>query len=98
MGRSMRGASHRQAAIMDRFSSMGVKAGTAKRRQVFSTPEANATSDMHRMYGNIIRVIQTAAPNSAPRESPRRPLALAVPTQAAARRPRRKGVGQGKRR
>ena len=69
-GTSMRGASHRQAAIMDRFSSTGVKAGTAKRRQVFSTPDAKAISDMHRMYGNITRVIQTAAPNSASRAAP----------------------------
>lgn|GEM_PF-4766520 len=34
---------------MDRFSRTGVNAGTAKRRQVFSTPEANAISDMQKM-------------------------------------------------
>ena len=86
-GTSMRGASHRQAAIMDRFSSTGVKAGTAKRRQVFSTPDAKAISDMHRMYGNITRVIQTAAPNSASRAAPRSPLAMADTTQGAATMP-----------
>ena len=72
---------------MDRFSSTGVKAGTAKRRQVFSTPDAKAISDMHRMYGNITRVIQTAAPNSASRAAPRSPLAMADTTQGAATMP-----------
>ena len=45
----MRGASQMQAAIMERFSSTGVNAGTAKRRQVFKTPEAKAMSDMQKM-------------------------------------------------
>ncbi len=45
----MRGASQMHAAIIDRLSSTGVKAGTAKRRQVFSTPEANAIRDMQKM-------------------------------------------------
>ncbi len=83
----MRGASQMQAPIMDRFSSTGVKAGTAKRRHVLSTPDAKAISDMQRMYGNIIRVIQTAAPNSVSRAAPRRPLAMADTTQGAATMP-----------
>ena len=49
MGTSMRGASQRQAAIIARLSSTGVKAGTANLRQVLSTPEAKATRDMQKM-------------------------------------------------
>ena len=37
------------APIIDRFRSTGVNAGTANLRQVFSTPDAKATSDMQMM-------------------------------------------------
>jgi hypothetical protein len=43
------GTPHQAAAIMARFRSTGVAAGTAKRRQVLSTPAASATSDMQPM-------------------------------------------------
>src|SRR6185369_7365101 len=55
------GAPSQAATIIDRFSSTGVEAGTAKRFQVLSTPAESATSDMKPMYGNIQRVISTAA-------------------------------------
>ena len=43
------GTSHSAAPITLRFNSTGVKAGTAKRFQVLSTPEASATIDMNPM-------------------------------------------------
>src|SRR5690625_7750366 len=72
---------------MARLSSMGVKAGMAKRLQVLSTPLAKATNDMHRMYGNIARVIQIAAENSAWRSAARMPLAIKLTTQGVAMTP-----------
>ena len=42
------------------FNSTGANAGTAKCRQVLSTPAASATSEIIRMYGNIQRVITVA--------------------------------------
>ena len=55
------GAPNQAATIMQTFSSTGVMAGMAKRFQVFNTPADSATSDMKPMYGNIQRVISTAA-------------------------------------
>ena len=55
------GAPSQAAPIIDTLSSTGVAAGTAKRRQVLSTPDDSATSDMKAMYGNIQRVMTTAA-------------------------------------
>ena len=43
------GAPHQAAAIIDRFSSTGVAAGTAKCRQVLRMPADSATSDMQAM-------------------------------------------------
>ncbi len=43
------GASSHAAAIIDRFSSTGVAAGTAKRFQVLRMPDASATIDMKPM-------------------------------------------------
>ena len=43
------GAPSQAAAIIATLSSTGVAAGTAKRRQVLSTPEDSATSDMKPM-------------------------------------------------
>ena len=43
------GAPNQAAAIIDRFSSTGVDAGTAKRFHVLSTPADSATSDMKPM-------------------------------------------------
>lgn len=43
------GAAKSAMAIIATLSSTGVKAGTAKRPQVLSTPPASATSDMNRM-------------------------------------------------
>ncbi len=45
--RANRGASQAAAAIIARFSSTGVAAGTAKRLQVFRMPADSATSDMN---------------------------------------------------
>ncbi len=61
------GASSQAAAIIARFSSTGVAAGTAKCRQVLRMPAASATSDMQAMYGNMMRVMTTA---SSKRSSP----------------------------
>ena len=72
---------------MDKLSKAGVMAGTAKCRQVFKTPEANATSDMQMMYGNMRRVIQTAASKSAAREVSAKPLAMAITTSGAPKTP-----------
>jgi hypothetical protein len=55
------GAPSQAAVIMQRFNRTGVAAGTAKRFQVFRMPAASATSDMKPMYGNIQRVMKTAA-------------------------------------
>ena len=41
------GASYRAAAIRHGFNNTGVKAGTAKRPWVFSTPAASATRDIN---------------------------------------------------
>ena len=65
MGGCTCGAASTVSAIIDTFSSTGVTAGTAKRPNVFSAPAAHATSDMHRMYGNIQRVSNVAKPNTA---------------------------------
>ncbi len=69
------GAPSHAAAIIATFSSTGVAAGTAKRRHVLRTPDDSATSDMKPIYGNIQRVMNTAA--SKPRGSCFRPLAIA---------------------
>ncbi len=47
------------------FRSAGVIAGTEKRFQVFSTPAANATSEMNAMYGKVICSILTVRSNLA---------------------------------
>src|SRR5699024_9469687 len=87
MGGSKYSSNHKLAAIIARLSSMGVKAGMAKRLQVLSTPLAKATNDMHRMYGNIARVIQIAAKNAPWRSEARMPLAIKLTTQGVARSP-----------
>ncbi len=70
---------------MQTFSNTGVDAGTAKRFQVFSTPADSATSDMKPMYGNIQRVMKTAA--SKPRGSCFNPLAIIQTNTGAAATP-----------
>src|SRR5680860_357564 len=55
MGRSNEGASHRLAAISDRFKNTGVKAGTAKRPTLFRMPPASAVNEMKKMYGKVTR-------------------------------------------
>jgi hypothetical protein len=70
---------------MQRFSSTGVAAGTAKRFQVFRMPAASATSDMKPMYGNIQRVMTTAA--SKPSGLCFSPLAMAHTSHGAANTP-----------
>ncbi len=47
--------------IRHRFSNTGVKAGTANLRQVLRMPDASATSEIRPIYGNITRVMNTAA-------------------------------------
>src|SRR5690606_36355570 len=89
MGGEKRSTSQIAEAIMARFSSTGVMAGTATRRQVLSTPEAKATSDMQTMYGNIARVIQTAELKSSARAASRMPVAMMVTTHGAAIMPSR---------
>ena len=49
------GVSTSAAPISDRFSSTGVKAGTAKRFQVLSTLPAKAVSEINSRYGNVSR-------------------------------------------
>src|SRR5699024_10022453 len=89
MGGSKYSSNHKLAAIMAKLSNMGVKAGMAKRLQGLSTPLAKATNDMHRMYGNIARVIHMAAENSAWRSAARIPLAIRLTTQGVAMTPTR---------
>src|SRR5881394_2910975 len=55
------GAPSQAAAIIATLSSTGVAAGTAKRFHVLRMPADNATIDMKPMYGNIQRVMNTAA-------------------------------------
>ena len=66
---------------MATFSSTGVAAGTAKRFQVFRMPADSATKDMKPMYGNIQRVMNTAA--SKPFGLCCRPLAMAQTSTGA---------------
>ena len=47
--------------MMARLSNAGVTAGTAKCFQVLSSPALSATSEINPAYGNISRVIHTAA-------------------------------------
>ncbi len=77
-----RGAPHQAAPIIATFSSTGVAAGSAKRRQVFRMPADSATSDMNRMYGNIQRVIVAASSNSA-RPEPTSHTSSGAPTTPA---------------
>src|SRR3569832_825419 len=55
------GAPSHAARIIATFSSTGVAAGTAKCFHVLRMPAEKATSDMNAMYGNIQRVMKTAA-------------------------------------
>jgi hypothetical protein len=57
----MCGPTNRAAMIRHRFSNTGVKAGTANLRQVLRMPDASATSEIRPIYGNITRVMNTAA-------------------------------------
>jgi hypothetical protein len=69
------------------FSSTGDAAGTANLRQVFRMPPASATSDMKPMYGNIQRVMTTAASNPAARWPWPRPAAAHPPRRPRTRSP-----------
>ena len=71
---------------MATFSKTGVAAGTANFFQVFKMPAANATRDMKAMYGNIQRVMKTAA--SMPSVDCFKPLAITHTSQGAAATPR----------
>ena len=62
-GGSNHGAANSAMPIIDRLSSTGVKAGTAKRLQVLRMPAASATSAMNKMYGNVMRVSSTVNAN-----------------------------------
>ena len=79
--RANHGTSSQTAPIIARFSSTGVAAGTAKRRQVLRTPADSATSDMKPMYGNIQRVMTTASSKRS------RPEAISQTTTGAATTP-----------
>ena len=62
-GGSKRSAKNAAAMMKETLSSTGVKAGTAKRLQVFSTPAARATREINRMYGKVMRSICTVRSN-----------------------------------
>lgn len=73
------------AAIMAKLSKTGAAAGKAKRRQVLSTPPHKPASEMKPRYGNIQRVMNTAA--SSPRGFCFKPLAIAHTSRGAASTP-----------
>ncbi len=85
MGGCTCGAASTVSAIIDTFSSTGVTAGTAKRPNMFSAPAAHATSDMHRMYGNIHRVSSVARSNTG--GVFKKPLAISTTRAGAATTP-----------
>src|SRR5690606_6811887 len=64
------GASNNAAPIMQTLSYTGVTAGTANCFQVLSTPAHSATKDIKPIYGNIQRVINTAASWAWPLSKP----------------------------
>jgi hypothetical protein len=88
MGVANKSVNSTQPRIIDRLSRMGVNAGMANRLQVLSTAEAKATSDMHRIYGNMTRVIHTADSKAVSVDAWDIPVAIAVTTHGAAIMPR----------
>src|SRR5258705_10987666 len=80
-GTFMYGATNTAATMNATFSSTGANAGSEKFLYVFSTPDASDVSEMNRMYGNMIRVIDTASGNAWP--SVRRPDATISTTHVA---------------
>ena len=70
-GSSMKRARPSAAAIIARFISTGLSAGTANRPQVLRMPPASAASEMNSAYGKVIRSIAAArSPCGVPAPKP----------------------------